>query len=133
MKLSTRYGLAGIGALAVLSLVHWARKLHYDGPAIIDYMIGVLPNVAAAIAIPFVLLGIWADQRPNATYAVARRSFIVVALVAGIGLIGWEFIQRSSRTLVFDLHDIGATFVGLLVGWILFTVLTPREPPAARR
>ena len=30
MKLSTRYGLVGIGALGALSLVHWGRELQYE-------------------------------------------------------------------------------------------------------
>ena len=115
----------GIGALGALSLVHWGRKLQYGGPGMADYLMGTLPNVAAAIAIPFVLLSIWADQKPAATYLAARQRFVVLALFAALGLIAWEFVQQSSRTLVFDLHDIGATILGIAVGWLLFILLTP--------
>jgi hypothetical protein len=125
MKLSTRYGLAGIGALGALSLVHWGRT-QCEAPEIVSYLMGVLPHVAAAIAIPFVLLSIWADQKPAATYHAVRRSFVVLALVAGVGLIAWEFIQQSSRSLFFDYHDIAATILGLVVAWFLFVLLTPR-------
>lgn len=131
MKLSMRYGLVGIGALGALSLVHWGRKFHYDGAEIVLYLMGVLPNVAAALAIPFVLLSIWADQNQSASYAAARRSFVVLTLVAGVGLIAWEFVQQSSRTLVYDSHDIGATILGLGVGCLLFTLVTPRADAKA--
>lgn len=131
MKLSTRYGLVGIGALGALSLVHWGRELQYEAPAIVLYLMGVLPNVAAAIAIPFVFLSIWADQKPAATYQAARRSFVVLTLVAGVGLIAWEFMQQSSRSLFFDYHDIAATIFGLVVAWLLFVLLTPRANATA--
>ena len=131
MKLSTRYGLVGIGALCALSLVHWGRESQYHGAETVLYLMGVLPNVAAAIAIPFVLLSIWADQNQSASYAIARRSFVVVALGTGVGLIGWEFIQQTSRTLVYEIHDIGATFLGLGVSCLLFTLLTPKVDATA--
>ena len=127
MKLSTRYGLVGTGALGALTLVHWCRKLDYDGPAAADYLMGVLPNVMAAIAIPFVLLSIWADQKPTATYPAVRQSFVFLTLFAGFGLIAWELVQQSSRSLVFDPHDMGATILGLGVGWLLFILLTPTD------
>jgi len=131
MQLSTRYGLVGIGALGALSLVHWGRKLQFEAPEIVLYSMGVLPNVAAAIAIPFVLLGIWADQKPVATYQAARRRMAVLTLVAGIGLIAWEYMQQSSGSLVFDYHDIAATIFGLAVAWLLFVLLTPRASTTA--
>ena len=121
-----RYGLVAIGALGALSLVHWGRRAHYDGPEIALYLMGVLPSALAAIAIPFVSLSIWADQNESASYAAARRSFVVVTLGAGVGLVAWEFIQQSSRKLVFDVHDIGATVVGLGVAFLLFAMSTPR-------
>jgi glycopeptide antibiotics resistance protein len=92
---------------------------------------GVLPNVAAAIAIPFVLLSIWADQKPAATYRAARRSFVILTLIAGVGLIAWEFMQQSSHSLFFDYHDIAATIFGLVVAWLLFLVLTPEANSTA--
>lgn len=126
MRISTRYALAGIGALGLLSLVHWSRTQQFEAPQIVFYLIGVLPNVAAAIAITFVLLSTWADQKLPASHQHARRRFFICALVAGVGLIAWEFVQRSSRTLFFDYHDIAATLFGLAVAWLLFSLLTPR-------
>lgn len=102
-----------------------AGAAQYAAPEIILYLMGALPNLAAAIAIPFVFLAIWADQKPAASYQAARRRFTALALVAGTGLIAWEFMQQSSRSLVFDHHDIGATIIGLFMAWLLFVVLTP--------
>ena len=132
MKLSTRYAVVGLAALGILSLVHRVRGWPFRSGGITDYLIGVLPNVAAALAIPFVLLGIWAEQRREATDVSARRGFLRLTLVTGVGLIGWEFLQQGSRRLVFDAHDIGATLVGLLLGWLIFCCLAPRSlsPPA---
>lgn len=126
MKPSLRYALVGMGALGALSLVHWGRRVQYQGPEMVVYLMGVMPNAAAAVAIPFVLLSLWADQSPDATPAAARRAFVVLTLFAAIALIAWEFLQRSSSALVFDRHDIGATFVGLALGYVLFILLTPR-------
>lgn len=112
--------------MGALSLVHWGRTLQYDAPEIVFYLMGVLPNVAAAIAIPFVLLSIWADQKPTATYQAARRTFAILTLVAVVGLIAWELMQQSSLSLFFDYHDIAATIFGLVVSWLLFVLLTPR-------
>ena len=49
MKLSTRYGLVGLGALALLSVGHWIRGLSGDWPPVLAYVLGVLPNTAAAL------------------------------------------------------------------------------------
>jgi NADH:ubiquinone oxidoreductase subunit 4 (subunit M) len=92
---------------------------------------GVLADVAAAIAIPFVLLSIWADQRPSATYQAARLSFFILTLIAGVGLIAWGFMQQSSRPLFFDYNDIVATIFGLVAAWLLFLALTPAANAAA--
>ena len=58
MTLATRYGLTGIGALALLSLVHWYRGSGLSPLPGGDYLLEVLPNFAAAIAITFVQLSI---------------------------------------------------------------------------
>lgn len=112
--------------MGALSLVHWGRTLKYEAPEIVSHVIGLLPNAAAAIAIPFVSLSIWADQKPAATYRAARRSFVILARVAAVGLITWEFIQQSSRALFFDYVDIAATILGRVAAWLPFLLLTPR-------
>lgn len=128
MQSATRYGLAGMGGLALLTAVHQIRdrKISLSPPG--DYLIGVLPNFAAAIAITFVLLSIWSDQNRTADHAATRRAFLIRAAISGIGLIAWELFQKTSRNLVFDPHDIAATFVGLAFAGLLFRLLTPRAP-----
>lgn len=84
----------GISALGDLSLVQWIRKLQFDGPDFVLYLLSVFPNVLAAIAIPFVMLSIWADQKPAPSYQDLRRIFMALILFAGIRL---EF-----RALYFD-------------------------------
>ena len=126
VKGSTRYGLVGIGALSLLSGVHWLRGIgSWRSPAS-DYLLGVTPNFATAIAVSFVLLSIWADQRPSASFSLAARAFLICASISGLGLLGWELFQKTSRRFVFDPHDAGATLVGIGAASLLFYWLTPR-------
>lgn len=126
MKASTRYGLVGIGALSLLSLAHWLREtVTWRQPAS-AYFLGVTPNFAAAIAISFVLLSIWADQRPGASFPISARAFLVCTSISGLGLLGWELVQKTSSRFVFDPHDVGATLVGIGIATLLFYILTPR-------
>ena len=126
MKLSTRYGLAGLGGLALLTLVQWARQQHWQHGAVLTYLIGVGPNFAAAIAITFVLLGAWAEQRPGADSHVERQRFRLSAAISGGGLLGWEALQMLSRNLVFDWQDVLATLAGIAACFGLFAALSPR-------
>ena len=127
MSLSTRYGIAGIGALAGLTVVQWLRENAVAQAEISTYLVGVLPNFFAAIAITFVVLSFFADQRKLATRRAAWPWFLLAAAISGAGLLGWEYIQQSSDRFVFDLHDIGATLVGLLLSGMLFETVTPRS------
>jgi hypothetical protein len=126
MKLATRYGLAGIGGLTLLSLGHWLR----EGRPIVgqpsEYLLGVLPNFAASIAVAFVLLSIWTDRNSPLTFEAARHRFLICATVSGVGLVAWEFVQLTGDRLVFDLHDISATGIGLCAAGLLFLALTPK-------
>lgn len=123
MKLSTRYGLAGLGGLALLTLVQLARQHHWHNGAMLTYLIGVGPNFAAAIAITFVLLGAWAEQRPGTDGHEDRLRFHVSAAISGAGLLGWEAVQMHSRNLVFDWQDVLATLAGIAVCFVLFALI----------
>lgn len=127
MKLSTRYGLVGICSLALLTLVHWVRAQPKDWPAEFGYMLGVLPNALAAIAIPFVLMGIVADQKQALTRSKIRFSFYASVALSCAGLIVWEFIQRSSDRLIFDTDDLLATLFGSLFSIAVFMLITARQ------
>ena len=126
MKLSTRYGLVGLGGLALLTGGHWMREVSSDGAPVVIYILGVLPNVAAAIAIPFVFMGIFADQRKNASLRSIRNWFFVSVLVSCAGLFAWELIQRTSDRLVFDIDDLIATLFGSVLSLGIFAAITKK-------
>lgn len=127
MQLSTRFGLVGVGGLALLTAVQWVRQQHLQLDPFGAYLIGVSPNFAAAIAITFVLLSAWLDQAPGASGLVVRLRFQVSAVISGAGLIGWEFVQMFSRTLVFDWQDVFATLAGIAVSVLLFAAASPGD------
>ena len=124
-----RYGLVAIGALSLLSLVHWVRDRQLLLEPVSAYLVGVVPNFAAAIAIRFVLLSIWTGQLRNPDFRAARNRFFTVALISGLGLVGWELFQITSSRLVFDTHDLLATLVGIGTAALLFYTITPQPPP----
>lgn len=126
MKLSTRYGLVGLGGLALLTGGHWMREVSSDWAPAVIYILGVLPNIAAAIAIPFVFMGIFADQRKNASLRSIRNWFFASAFVSCAGLFGWEFIQRTGNRLVFDIYDLIATVFGSVLSLVIFAAITKR-------
>jgi hypothetical protein len=131
MKLPTRYGIAGIAALAALSVIHWLRGIEFPRHEVSSYLLGVLPNLCAAVAITFVVLSIWADQQKLFEYQNAKRWFWIAASIAGVGLIGWELAQLTMSSFVFDINDMGATFAGLVLSGAVFYLVTPRTARSA--
>ncbi len=123
MKLSAAYGLVAIGALALLTSGQWARTNIKPAGELLQFVMGVLPNFAAAIAIPFVILGIQAEQKPPMTGRTWKNWLLIAMIISGTGLIGWEFIQLTGRRFVFDPADIAATLAGLIVTALLFELV----------
>ena len=128
MQVSMRYGLVSLAALSLLSTVHWIRDRGLSlGPSV-QWFVGVGPNFAAAVAITFVLLSFWTDQKGGFEFAALRHRFLSCAAVSGFGLLAWELIQMTSNRFVFDLFDLLATFCGLLTAILLFHLVTPQRP-----
>jgi hypothetical protein len=129
MQLSTRYGLMGVGALALLTLTHQVRGTTGPLHPTAQYLVGVVPNFAAAIAIAFVLLSIWSDQNRGADFHSTKRPFFFGTLISGLGLLAWELFQQTSKRLVFDPHDLGATLVGIGAAYAMFYASAPGRRP----
>ena len=127
MRLSTRYGWLGIGALVFLTMVQWGREQEIrPGPAG-DDLLGSLPNLAAAIALTFVALSAWtAARQDEVARSAAMRMFLICAAISGIGLLAWELVQTTSQHFVFDINDIAATAMGLLLAGAFFRIVMPR-------
>ncbi|TRW17486.1 hypothetical protein [Glacieibacterium frigidum] len=125
MPPTLRYSLTGIAALAALSGVHAVR----DAGAGDNWLMGIAPNLCAAVAIPFVALGIWVDQRRDAGRRTTLRAFAWCAAGSLSGLVVWELVQRSTSGLVFDPWDLLATVVGTGLAAALIVVLAPAERP----
>jgi glycopeptide antibiotics resistance protein len=127
MQLSTKYALVGMGALFALTIVDWTRSRVFELPKDLQWFLGVLPNLAAVVAISFVLMSIWIDRRPSEMIAVLRGRFALFVSFSALGLVLWEFLQRSSRSLVFDIGDLAATCLGVWIAWMLFSRITPKK------
>ncbi len=128
MTPATRYASAGIAALVALSLGHWLRaRATFDAPPVV-FVLGVLPNVAAAVAIPFVAAGALADMHKNRRVAVSPAAFTILNAGSLAGLAVWEFVQRTSLTLRFDVADLVATLVGALMAQALYARLSSPSP-----
>lgn len=125
VRTSLRFALAGMAGLACLSLTHWARG-HYAafGPTV-QYALGILPNLAAAFAMPLILTSFLATDRTGAERAVSPRQFGFVAAFTCSGLVAWEFCQISRPPFRFDGDDIVATCVGTMLAALVFRRLRP--------
>lgn len=130
MQMSMRYGLVSLAALSLLSSVHWLRDQGLSLGVPGQWLVGVTPNFAASVAITFVLLSCWADQKAGFELSALRLRFLVCAAVSELGLTAWELFQMTSDRFVFDLFDLLATFCGLLIAAFLFYLVTPQRPEA---
>ena len=126
MSLPSRHlTVAGI-ALAALILVQWMRPGFAASAAVVRHLLGMVPNLAGAVAVPFLLTGLWASRHPDATLRHARRYFARHNLLTLVGLVAWEFLQQYSRLLVFEPVDMAAALAGWAVAWLVFVALSAR-------
>jgi len=52
--------------------------------------------------------------------------FLICAAISGIGLLARALVQTTSQYLVFDINDIAATAMGLLLAGAFFRIVMPR-------
>jgi glycopeptide antibiotics resistance protein len=91
-----------------------------DPPPVIAFALGVIPNLAAAFAMPLVLASFVPRTSAIPVTARSRRTYLWVLLFTAFGLCGWELLQTRSDRFVFDAYDILATGFGSFLAYFAF-------------
>jgi hypothetical protein len=87
--------------------------------------LGIAPNFFPAIGIP-ALFVVFMMQLKSDNQWLNKKRFITANVISIIGLVGWEFIQTSSKKLHFDWNDVLWTFIGAGIFQLIW-VLTPQR------
>jgi hypothetical protein len=81
----------------------------------IRYALGVAPNFLAGLYVPacitFVLPYLLQRDATRRDFSPMRYRHAACGIALG-GIIGWEYVQTTTRSFFFDPHDIFWTFVG---------------------
>jgi hypothetical protein len=120
MSLPLRLSTTGIVGLAALSAVQWLRENIADPAPVLEFVLGVMPNFAAAFAMPLVLASFFPSTSGTPVTVRSRRAYLWILLFTTVGLFGWEFLQARSESLVFDVYDLLATALGSCVAYLAF-------------
>lgn len=117
LALPTSLSLAGVLGLALLSGTHWARDSIPHPGATLAFALGVLPNLAAAFAMPLILASFLPSISGMPRDKSARRRFVLLLSLTTLGLCAWEMIQTLSERFYFDVNDLAATLVGAILAF----------------
>lgn len=82
------------------------------------YVMGVMPNLAAAFAMPLVLASFFRRTSEHPSAARSVHAFLITLLFTAVGLCTWEVVQARSERFWFDVHDLGATGLGSLLAYL---------------
>ncbi|MBS1108806.1 MAG: hypothetical protein H6Q88_798 [Anaeromyxobacteraceae bacterium] len=120
VNLPQRLSISGMGGLALLSATHWMRKNVSDPAPVLSFALGVMPNLAAAFAMPLILAACVPRISSVPITANSRRRYLGMLLFTTFGLCGWELVQTRSDRFVFDAYDLLATGLGSTLAWLAF-------------
>jgi hypothetical protein len=124
----TTYYWFSIFALCFLcfqAVSYYIRPNYYGEGAIISYFLGIAPNFFPAIGIPALFVVLIMQLKTSSKWLI-ERNYLTANFISLIGLVGWEFIQTSSKKLHFDWNDVLWTFIGAAIFQLIW-VLTPER------
>jgi hypothetical protein len=124
----TTYYWFSIFALCFLCFqaVSYYIRPNYSGEgAIISYFLCIAPNFFPAIGIPALFVVLIMQLKTSSKWLI-ERNYLTANFISLIGLVGWEFIQTSSKKLHFDWNDVLWTFIGAAIFQLIW-VLTPER------
>ena len=120
LELPQRLSATGIIGLAALSATHWLRENVSDPGPVLAFALGVMPNLAAAFAMPQILASFTPRTSRAPITGASRIAYILLLSATTLGLWGWELIQTRSERFVFDVYDILATGFGSILAYAAF-------------
>lgn len=116
----------------MLSAGQWLRSVGFGGDwPYVRSLLGILPNFAAAIAIPVVVLAVLVEAAPGLRGDRASRAFAGLVVLSLAALVAWEVVQRRSDRLVFDPYDLLASAAGSAVALCLFRWVSSGRPSSS--
>jgi hypothetical protein len=104
------------------------RPLPADADPAVKWIIGVLPNFAAAVWLPF-LMEIFVKRMPKTSSWRISGNFLLFAAASFVLLALWEAVQLWCWKYPFDKFDILASFAGALAAAALHRGLVRMDRP----
>jgi hypothetical protein len=122
-QMQTAAGFTLVG-MALVIITHLVRPQLDNSHQGILFVFGVLPNFAAAFALPFLMV-VFVHQFLRLKLHRDRLSygFVFLLVVTVCGLIAWEIVQNLLWGYPVDPNDIAATGLGgmcALIAYMLF-------------
>ncbi|MCX5801149.1 MAG: hypothetical protein NTX17_07175 [Candidatus Eisenbacteria bacterium] len=119
-----------LGAMLAILAVHVVRPYFLGSSGVPRFVLGVLPNAAAALALPFLPMvirrGEWLGRR-------TLRGFTAVAVLVFMLLLVWEMIQQTVWGIRFDPFDIAASASGAVIAIAIHAGSSSREGLTSER
>ncbi|MDP2283284.1 MAG: hypothetical protein Q8L06_04030 [Pseudohongiella sp.] len=119
-----RLSVTGMIGLALLTGTHCLRENISEQNAVLALVLGSMPNLSAAFAMPLIFASFYRSQSQAQITHRTDRSFIWIMLFTTLGLLIWELMQSSNERFVFDVNDIIATGLGAWIAYIAYVLLT---------
>lgn len=122
------FGVFAACFICFQSISSYIRPNYTGQNEYIKYLLGIAPNFFPAIGIPALILAIILQNESSKPESklYKYRNLIAVS-ISTTGLIAWEFVQTTSRKLIFDVHDILWTLIGSLIFIILCRVTRNKQ------
>jgi len=107
---------------SMIFIARMLRPLPADAHPIIVFIVGVMPNFGAGLAIPFFIL-VLNDAFFKKQLWQPAMQFNVICLFTLLGLAAWELAHTLAWGVPFDWFDMLATIAGIACAYIAFHTL----------
>lgn len=110
------------------SLVQDVIRPEYSGNSqAVIYVLGMLPNFLAAIAVPAILMilipYVRKGDQASKWFRSSKSLHLPSIIISATGLLTWEFLQIYMPNGFFDWHDVLWTCIGLCTFYFIWIIV----------